>query len=857
MKVVSLCSGVGITDMCFTQKGNQILVATDKAPDSTEIYKYNHQYADEHMNPTVILGDVVNKEIQDDIIRSAKAKIPEDDLDLLMTFLPPSKSLKEMLGAINHIAKSLNTKMIFIDALCRKQYSASNLSTDIIQELNLHEEFYCLTAFHNLNAYGVPNGSKRQIYILMNKQYFNEEKINESESILQKIPQLATPSLRELFFPIQLAEKQEIPLPLHINPIELENTEHKEDLLNRIKQLRPEENLFKKGINKTIDNRCEYSCYGRRASYDKPLSQTISAKASLGFQWMIHPEFPRGFTPMEIAFLSTLHLIPFEIAPRIKGETNARTVMHRIAGGTAPGYLLHLIDNVLVPMHNLISCPIDMNPLTLKNPTKYASFIVDGRQYFSGSINKISSGYSSKAVTDIFYRKDDAEKNELKDELHKYRTYLYSVVQDAIKKQQSNDEYFQKLILFLTKINAGKATRTMSKDVFTAKVQSHYRVIQILIETIELGSRLPLSSLPLCREAIDSIINKPIMSVAQIVNHLGVQNLTNLKRLFINARQNASQPAACVQLLDYEQWKASNQNCNTGFRFFNSGNSEKVENKWQSENLPIRSLGKRSEQLKTAEDLNAKHSKQSDTDATSTPLHALQSNGFFQQKDTAEDSLNNFVVNNLYQYNAEDINRLLLVRLGSDYPNVHVLAAALMDNDISGNRIADVMRLFINDSEASTNAAQILLIPVAIGEHWVGVRLDIQQGIAVKATYYNSLRGSYDIRLMEDIHQELRVERLCSTDFMINFSVHELQQPDGTSCGPFLVENMVRDIKNRGWKPPQSNQARQELMENIRQFHANILKEKSIAYFNQFRLQQQIEEPLPSVSHQLQTHGKQ
>jgi hypothetical protein len=210
-------------------------------------------------------------------------------------------------------------------------------------------------------------------------------------------------------------------------------------------------------------------------------------------------------------------------------------------------------------------------------------------------------------------------------------------------------------------------------------------------------------------------------------------------------------------------------------------------------------------------------------------------------------------INNSYLYTAEDINRLLLLRLGAAYPHVHVLAAALMREDVQNNRVVNVLHSFLGASPA-TNQAQTVLIPIASGEHWVGVNLRIEQGLVTKALYYNSLQSVGDEPRKHTIEQELRDAGLVAPQFTIVSSPTQIQQPDNTSCGPFLVENLVHDIKQRGWKPPTSPHERQVLMESIRQFHWNGLNTNDPRYFNRFQ-RQQTQEAIPSVSHQLQVHG--
>lgn len=214
--------------------------------------------------------------------------------------------------------------------------------------------------------------------------------------------------------------------------------------------------------------------------------------------------------------------------------------------------------------------------------------------------------------------------------------------------------------------------------------------------------------------------------------------------------------------------------------------------------------------------------------------------------------------NQTYLYTSEDINRLILWRLGikieenvnserprTTYPHLHVLASASMNSNAQGNRIGNVIRSFLDNTRLPNDIPQTLIIPFNIGQHWMGLSLELQNGLITKGTYYNSLRGQND-HLNSSILKELIECNLTKNNrVIIEKARYEIKQPDGTSCGPFLVENIIRDIKNKGWKRPTSRENHLKLMHTIRQMHFSLVEKNDPDYFKEFSQQSNAQEFTP------------
>ena len=121
MKIASLCADIDISGTCFAQNSGSILVVDDIHKQSLKEFQYNHQYENLHLNPRIIQDDLSDKKTQQKIVHSVCEELGNEPLNLPTAFLPTGKALKANLLGIGCINIPLKTKMIYIDALPKRQ----------------------------------------------------------------------------------------------------------------------------------------------------------------------------------------------------------------------------------------------------------------------------------------------------------------------------------------------------------------------------------------------------------------------------------------------------------------------------------------------------------------------------------------------------------------------------------------------------------------------------------------------------------------------------------------------------------------------------------------------------------------
>lgn len=117
-----------------------------------------------------------------------------------------------------------------------------------------------------------------------------------------------------------------------------------------------------------------------------------------------------------------------------------------------------------------------------------------------------------------------------------------------------------------------------------------------------------------------------------------------------------------------------------------------------------------------------------------------------------------------------------------------------------GNNIANVLFNYLEYE--SLGDSETLLIPIQDHMHWVGLRVDIRDKAIVKVSYFDSNRGeNYDYRedeRYEEIRKQLRENNFIGNEEELTIPPRCMQQPDGSSCGAWLIENFYVTSKDSG-----------------------------------------------------------
>lgn len=175
-----------------------------------------------------------------------------------------------------------------------------------------------------------------------------------------------------------------------------------------------------------------------------------------------------------------------------------------------------------------------------------------------------------------------------------------------------------------------------------------------------------------------------------------------------------------------------------------------------------------------------------------------------------------------YKYRDDVIQNILAKRIAALNCGAKLLGAANMNEGASNNRVADVIRQF-KDHEGVFYFSdhQNVIVPIRYEDHWVGVRLILEEGEVKKVIFYNSLKDNpiYQENLMSTIERELKEADLIPQDLSLTYHKACMQQLDGTSCGAYLIENIYCDLKDVPWLIPPHRYAA-----TFRKRHHDLLK---------------------------------
>lgn len=186
------------------------------------------------------------------------------------------------------------------------------------------------------------------------------------------------------------------------------------------------------------------------------------------------------------------------------------------------------------------------------------------------------------------------------------------------------------------------------------------------------------------------------------------------------------------------------------------------------------------------------------------------------------------VVNNQYWYSDEDITHILTARASQEIDLLQMIESGrLIRTDPLAFSIerdpkhAKLMSEFVKIKNIDYKN-KIIIIPLnKNGNHWVGLCLNFNNN---KAIYVNSIPNAADDNGENIIYQILKI---LFPNLIFEQKTYLLQK-DGSSCGPFLIENMLYAAKNEQRTFYETNS------EAIRLNHLLCLKDYDPAFFNSF-----------------------
>lgn len=193
-----------------------------------------------------------------------------------------------------------------------------------------------------------------------------------------------------------------------------------------------------------------------------------------------------------------------------------------------------------------------------------------------------------------------------------------------------------------------------------------------------------------------------------------------------------------------------------------------------------------------------------------------------------------------YFYTENDVEKLLSLSIADHWPNVSILGAATIHELDKVTSISDILGLFFSQSQDYPTQTTLLL-PISIGEHWVGLHLKLENAQITYAIYFNSSTKYDDKSVKAKIQAELAKTNRLAPTFKFKEPQQEAKQSDGTSCGPFLVENMLSSL---------TAAAVPDDVALLRQRHWDLIEKKDPTYFKIFCKQDS--SSVHSVSAQMQ-----
>lgn len=210
-----------------------------------------------------------------------------------------------------------------------------------------------------------------------------------------------------------------------------------------------------------------------------------------------------------------------------------------------------------------------------------------------------------------------------------------------------------------------------------------------------------------------------------------------------------------------------------------------------------------------------------------------------------------------YQYRDADMQAILGGRLETlNNPNIYLLGQAKMGQMVAaGNTVKAVLSGFIMREDAlqaltESQMEMTFVIPIESGHHWTGICIKITPDKKAQIMYFDSLThdsSSLQQDILRDVHQVLR-----PLGYSVSLSefrdVNRLIQSDGTSCGPFLIENIYGHLRGHNRLAHWSAFQGEALVEAVHNRQLTVLQESRPAYLAVLKEQAQSEAPQPQRS---------
>ncbi|MCW8451135.1 hypothetical protein [Legionella quinlivanii] len=214
-----------------------------------------------------------------------------------------------------------------------------------------------------------------------------------------------------------------------------------------------------------------------------------------------------------------------------------------------------------------------------------------------------------------------------------------------------------------------------------------------------------------------------------------------------------------------------------------------------------------------------------------------------------------FTVNTSYLYDSEDMLAILRARLET-FNFATVIGVSQINDHVQGNRIKDQLRLILAEN-AALNASHkiVLVLPIQVGNHWVGLLLALTGRKLDSALYLDSLGKQPTENRQRLILKELTEAGLHTAGIKLDYAEQAIQQPvaDYTNCGPCLVENFHNALSQQ-W--PETSRMDNDQMQELRRNHASCLLDKRPDYYPVFQNKHKNNgASFPSIQQQLSTHG--
>ncbi len=176
-------------------------------------------------------------------------------------------------------------------------------------------------------------------------------------------------------------------------------------------------------------------------------------------------------------------------------------------------------------------------------------------------------------------------------------------------------------------------------------------------------------------------------------------------------------------------------------------------------------------------------------------------------------------------YSAETVQKLLSLKLDYMGGERDIALFAPLDYAEVPEGGVILTRLLEHLGNQEEVASTEMLLPICISNDWVGLRLIVNEAeSAVECTYYDSLSsepykdvvGSAAVNAVKEVY----------AGFSVSFRVHSrYKQQDGSSCGAYLIENMMHDLR----PSVISKKCDAELFRNA---HLRFLRERDPIYYD-------------------------